>query len=30
MEDNPDIFPQASLNQVVAKIKKGAHAFKNL
>ncbi len=30
MEDNPDIFPQASLNQVIAKIKKGAHAYKSL
>jgi hypothetical protein len=30
MEDNPDIFPQASLNAVVAKIKKGGQAFKSL
>lgn len=30
MEDNPDIFPQASLNTVVAKIKKGGQAFKSL
>jgi len=30
MEDNPDQFPQAQLNQVVAKVKRGAANFKSL
>ena len=30
MEDNPEIFRQANLNHVVAKIKRGAAGYKNL
>jgi len=30
MEDNPDQFPEASINSVLRKIKKGSSAFKNL
>ncbi len=30
MEDNPDIFPEASIERVISKIKKGASAYKNL
>ena len=30
MEDNPDIFPAASIQNVLRKIKKGASAFRNL
>ena len=30
MEDNPDIFPEASLENVLRKIKKGASAYRNL
>jgi len=30
MEDNPDIFRQASLNAFIAKITKGGQAFKSL
>jgi hypothetical protein len=30
MEDNPDVFPQSSLNSVFAKIKRGAASYKSL
>ena len=30
MEDNPDIFPEASIENVLRKIKKGQSAYKNL
>ena len=30
MEDNPDIFPEASIQNVIRKIKKGASAYRNL
>jgi hypothetical protein len=30
MEDNPDVFPQSSLNSVIAKIKRGAAGYKSL
>lgn len=30
MEDNPDIFPEASLENILRKIKKGQSAYKNL
>ncbi len=30
MEDNPDVFPQSSLNSVIAKIKRGAANYKSL
>lgn len=30
MEDNPELFPQASLNHLITKIKRGAAAHKNL
>lgn len=30
MEDNPDFFPEANIERVLRKIKKGASAYKNL
>jgi hypothetical protein len=30
MEDNPDAFPEASLQNILRKIKKGASAYNNL
>lgn len=30
MEDNPDIFPEASLENVLRKIKKGQTQYRNL
>jgi hypothetical protein len=30
MEDNQEVFPQASLNNVISKIKRGAHGYKSL
>lgn len=30
MEDNPDLFPEASLENVLRKIKKGQTKYKNL
>jgi hypothetical protein len=30
MEDNPDQFPEASMESIIQKIKKGASAFNSL
>ena len=30
MEDNPDLFPQASINSVIAKIKRSGNTYKSL
>jgi hypothetical protein len=30
MEDNPDLFPEASIENVLRKIKKGQTKYKNL